>query len=269
MADLSDVENAIVSEVTAALYPQGTSLASSVGATCRIYRGWPSPTALNSDLALGTVNVTVFPAITADELPDPYFDRLYASIASNSLAATVAGQSVTFSGVAVTNQVVGLLVDGVPYSYSINEGDTSESIVANLMVMISADQIATPVGSTLTIPGARALEARIVTNATVSRGLRRQRREIRVSCWCPSAVLRDAVCKTVDLALTSSSFIHLSDETKAHVHYVSTHVYDQSQSALLYRRDLCYKFEYTIISSTVAPVMLFGDLFNNGSDTFV
>jgi hypothetical protein len=269
MADLSDVENAIVSEVTGALYPQGVSQASIVGITCRVYRGWPSTAALNSDLAAGIVNVTVFPATVPDEVRDAYFDRLYVSIPPTSLAATVTGQSVMFSGPVVSGQVVGLLVDGVPYSYGINAGDTNESIAANLAALIGTNRIVTLSSSTLTIPDSRALTARVVTSATVSEVLRRQRREIQVSCWCPSPALRDSVSIAVDLALTASAFINLADETKAHVHYVSTQVYDQSQTALLSRRDLRYMCEYTIISSTAAPVMLFGDLFSNGSGRFV
>jgi hypothetical protein len=224
---------------------------------------------LSSDLAAGIVNVTVFPATTPDEVPDPYFDRLFTNASPTTLMATITGSAVTFSGLVARNQLVGLLIDGVPFSYSISSGDTGESIAANFMVLIGVNRIATLSGSTLTIPGAETLRARVVTNATVLEGLRRQRREIHVSCWCPSSALRDSVPKTVDLALAASPFIDLTDATKAHVRYVSTHVYDQSQNALLYRRDLCYKCEYTVISSTTAPVMLFGDLLNNGTGAFV
>jgi hypothetical protein len=269
MADLSDVENALVVQVTDALYPQGVSQVSIVGTTCRIYRGWPLTASLNSDLAAGIVNVAIFTAPKRDEVPDPYFDRLYTAISPTSLTASVSGQCVTFAGLVAGNQVVGLLVDGVPFSYQVNANDTNESIAANLTVLISAARLATVSGSTVTIPGVRTMIGRAVTNGTVSKGLRRQRREIQVSFWCPSAALRDAVCPTVDIALTSSPFIALTDETMAHVRYVSTQVYDQSQNALLYRRDLCYLCEYTIISGTVAPVMLFGDLFRNGNTSFV
>jgi hypothetical protein len=269
MADLSDVENAIVSEIIGALYPLGIGQVSVTGTTCRVYRGWPSPASLNSDLAAGIVNVTILPGTKPDEVPDPYFDRSYNSIASTSLAATIAGRSITFSGLTAINQIVGVLVDGTPFLYRVNEGDTTESIAANLGVLINADRFAMLSGSTLTIPGAGTMTARIVTNATVTQGLRRQRREIQVNFWSPSPALRDSVSRTVDIALTAASFIGLADQTKAHVHYVSTQIYDQSENALLYRRDLCYKCEYTMISSATAPVMLFGDLFKNGSSAFV
>ena len=269
MADLSDVENAMVGEVINALYPSGTSQPSVVGVTCHVYRGWPSPAALNSDLAAGIVNVTVFPAMEADELPDSYFDRQYAAIPAITLLATVTGQSVTLSGMVADGQIIGLLVDGVPFSYVAQQDDTPDSIAANLMTLISEIRAVNLSGSTLTVPGVITLIARVVMNTTVLQGVRHQRREVHASCWCPSPGLRDSVCSIVDLALATSPFIDLSDGTQAHVRYVSTQVYDQSQSALLYRRDLNYKLEFTVASSTVAPVMLFGDCVRNRSDSFV
>jgi hypothetical protein len=269
MADLSDVENAIVTNVVSALYPNGITQASVVGVICRVYRGWPTPTALNSDLAAGAVNVTIFPATKPDEVPDPYFDAVYASTSPTSLAAAVTGSSVVFSGLVVANQTVGLLVDGVPYLYSTNATDSTESIAAKLSALIQGRRLVVLSDSTIAVPGVASLHSRVVMNASVSQSLRRQRREVLICCWCPSAVLRDSVCKSVDFALAVSSFIGLADNTKAHVRYVATQVYDQSQNALLYRRDVCYKFEYTVINSTSAPVMLFGDLINNGGSSFV
>jgi hypothetical protein len=269
MADLADVENAIVAQVVGALYPNGISQSSVTGATCRVYRGWPSPAALNSDLSAGTVNVTVFPTTVPDEVPDRYFDAVYANISAIALEANVTGQSVTISGLVGSNQIVGLLIDGVPISYNTDINDTTEGIAANIAAAISGNRIAILSGSTITIPDSVSLVARIVTNATISQAMRRQRREIQICCWCPSPLLRDQVSKSVDLVLAASSFIDLADHTKAHVHYISTQVYDLSQNSLLYRRDLCYRFEYTIIDSTIAPVMLFGDLLRNGSSSFV
>lgn len=64
MADLPDVENALVSTIATALYPSGASPGqpSAAGPVCKIYRGWPIPTAtgLDPDLAAGIVNISVF-----------------------------------------------------------------------------------------------------------------------------------------------------------------------------------------------------------------
>jgi hypothetical protein len=158
------------------------------------------------------------------------------------------------------NEIIGLLVDGVPFYYRISLSDTPDSIAANLAAIVSAARPATLSGTTLTIPEAASLKARVVTDATVSRELRRQRRDVQISCWCPTTTLRDLVCNTIDMAMVSASFIALSDGTKARTRYLSTEVYDQSQNALLYRRDLRYSCEYATIARTTVPVMLFGEL---------
>jgi hypothetical protein len=265
MADLSDVENAIVAEVVGALYPNGATLVSAVGVMCRIYRGWPSPAALNADLAAGIVNVTVFPATAVDEVLEAYFGALYTGSAPCSLRLSVVGNQVSISGAVADGQIVGILIDGVLITYPILVSDTTYSIAANLAALIRVGRTATLAGSTFSIPGAIVVIARVMMKGSVSRGLRRQRREILVSCWCPTPLLRDSVVTAVDLALASQVFVQLDDGTRAHVRYISTQVYDQSQNALLYRRDLCYKCEFTLISSEFAPVMLFGDLITNTS----
>ena len=268
MADLSDVENAIVSRITDILYPGGIMEASAVGVTCRIYRGWPAPAALNADLATGVVNVTVFPSATAEEVPDPYFDISYSHVVSAGLTGMVAGDSVTMGGVCGGNQIVGILVDGVPYIQKVMATDTADGVAANLAALIRRDRDVSLSHATFAVPGARSLEARVVTRGLVSRGARRQRHDIVISCWCSGALSRDLVGKMVDAGMMSRSFISLVDETKARLRYVSTHVYDQSQGANLYRRDVCYKCEYTTIHSEAAPVMVFGDIFNNRARSF-
>src|SRR5258706_60516 len=65
MADLSDVEQAIVNTITALVYPTGTGNPSAVlndagsPMPVRLYRGWPIAASLDADLAAGTVNISV------------------------------------------------------------------------------------------------------------------------------------------------------------------------------------------------------------------
>jgi hypothetical protein len=48
--------------------------------------------------------------------------------------------------------------------------------------------------------------------------------------------------------------------------YAGTRVFDQSQDALLYRRDLLYQVEYPTIINASQPAMLFGDLLLNAAN---
>ena len=59
MADQSDVEESLAAIIGSALYPMGSSGASTVGSVVRVYRGWPDPVSLDRDLAAGTVNITI------------------------------------------------------------------------------------------------------------------------------------------------------------------------------------------------------------------
>jgi hypothetical protein len=268
MADLSDIENALVALVVSALYPNGTDKDSAVGATCRIYRGWPVPAALNSDLASGVVNVTVFPAVSRDEVLPRYLDNVATMRQPVGLSVSVSGTTVAFGGQPGANEVAGILIDNIPYVYVLNAGDTASIVAASLAALIAADRPATCAGDTLTAPGASSVTARVVSRAASIQMIRRTRRDIQISAWCPSPLLRDSISTTVDTSLAGLTFIPIDDGTQARLVYLSTQVYDQSQNASLYRRDLVYQCEYTMITSVTSPTMLFGCLVDDGSVSY-
>ena len=107
MADQSDVENALVNLVSVALYPNGTDEASVRGPDCRVYRGWPNSAALDTDLAAGKINITVFPGSGAGRTTTRYAEQWVGTPTQPSLIAVAAGTSVTFSGRADTGQIAG------------------------------------------------------------------------------------------------------------------------------------------------------------------
>jgi hypothetical protein len=90
--------------------------------------------------------------------------------------------------------------------------------------------------------------------------VRRQVQSFRIICWCPTPLLRDAVSSAIDLSLATIRFITLSDGTAARLIFSSSTVFDQSQDAILYRRDLIYSVEYATTLSALQPSMLFGSL---------
>jgi hypothetical protein len=268
MADESDVETELVSLVAAALYPNGAGTQSVPGPDCLIYRGWPNPSALNSDLSAGRINVTVFSihgyaghlrtttryALTWDSQP-----------AQPTLTVAVSGVTVTFGGSADPGQVAGVLVDGQAYAYRIQVGDTPAQVAANLAVMIRANTIVQLSGATLTIPNIGTLQARVVADASAQQEVRRQELNFRVTCWCPSPATRDATAIAIDLSLAQLRFITLQDGSMGRLTYAGTAVFDQSENALLYRRDLIYRVEYPTILNVSQPAMLFGDLLLNAA----
>jgi hypothetical protein len=260
MADQSDVEEALVNVVSAALYPRGTAAPSVPGPNCRIYRGWPNPAALDADLTAGTINVTVFPTSGSTRTTTRYAEQWIGSPAQPTLTAVIDGATVMFGGTAEPGQIAGVLVDAAAHAYRVQIGDTNQSVAANLATMVRTNSVVQLSQGNLTIPGARRLVARVVADAPVKQEVRRQEQGFRVICWCPDPVTRDATASTVDLALSTQRFIPLNDTTSGRLTYAGTTEFDQSQNARLYRRDLNYNVEYATVLSDTLPAMLFGTL---------
>lgn len=260
MADQSDVEAALLALISSAIYPAGPSSGSTVSVDCRIYRGWPNSSALDSDLRAGLANVTVFPTPDSGQVTTRHLPIWQATPAAVTLMASVSGNTVTISGTPSAGQVAGLLVDQRAYAYAVQATDTPASVAANLASQARPAIIVQQSGATITIPGAYSLKARVVAQAQATSQIRRQRHDLRVTCWCPSPNARDAIATAIDQAFALVRFIPLPDGTEAHLTYRGTTVLDQSQDALLYRRDLVYSLEYPTIVTQAQPAMLWGQL---------
>lgn len=261
MADQSDVETALVSTIAGAIYPQ-TNLAPSIfGATCRVYRGWPTSAALNADLAAGVVNVTVFAEAAIHQNTTRYPDA--AEIISNNvptLTIAVNGSTATVAGKVQPGQVAGLLVDNLAAVHRVQTGDTLELIAATLATYLRTHRLALVSGASVTLPDAKAVIARVVSDQTIQRETRRQRQGFRITAWCPTPALRDLVVSTIDQSLSGTRWLPLAEGTVAYLRGMASKVFDQSQSVNLYRRDLVYVAEYATTITTVVPTMIFGDL---------
>jgi hypothetical protein len=163
---------------------------------------------------------------------------------------------------------VGALVDGVPFVYRIADGDTPALIAANLAGLIQRERPVTQSAATVTVPGAYRLIARVVVDANGTYEARRQEKGIRVILWCPSPATRDSIAATIDLAISQVPFLRTDDGAAARIRYRNSATYDQSQNALLYRRDLEYTSEYPTIVSLDLPSMIFGGAGINEHTTF-
>jgi hypothetical protein len=260
MADQSDVENALTQLVSGVIYPQGANAPSILGATCRIYRGWPNAAALNADLAAKRVNITVFPDARQQLNTTRWTTEFMpAAPATPTLSVSVAGNAATFAGSAGPGQLAGLLADNLAVVHRTEAGDTSELVAAILGSYLRTQRAAVLTGATITIPGARQLIGRVVADQTFTEELRRQRQRFRITCWCPDPVSRDTASVAVDTALAAQSFIALPDGTQGRLRFASSAVFDQSQDAQLYRRDLVYSVDYSTTQMSTLPSMIFGD----------
>ncbi len=259
MADLSDVETAIANAVEAIIYPKGTNAPSVLGSVVRVYRGWPNPAALNNDLAAGAVNLTIFPDPKAHRITTRLIDPPAPSApVLPTLTVTVSGQTATFGGIANIGQIAGLLIDNAAFVHRTQSGDTPEGVAATLAAYISTNRIALASGAKVTIPGAGSVIGRVVADQSAQLETRRQVQTLRLTCWCPTPELRDEAASALDRGLSQIAFLPLPDTSSARLRNSGTRVFDQSQNANLYRRDLLLEVEYATTITESLPTMIFG-----------
>jgi hypothetical protein len=160
MADSSDVETALVTQVDAILYPSGHSGAvplSVLGVAARIERGWPNQVDLDADLRAGYVNVSVWGRVNTEKSVARYpLDRTEGPIPPASYTLAAAGQVVTVGGAAPTPysaQNLAVFVNGKPYVYQALAGATASAIAAALQALIVVGVPGTTVaGPAITLP---------------------------------------------------------------------------------------------------------------------
>jgi hypothetical protein len=265
MADISDVEQAIAGAITDVLYPGGASQSSIIGVLCRIYRGWPNGPTLNTDLTAGAVNVTVITDNDSGKTTTRYLPEWRTNVVAPGTVASVIGQKISISGSPEVGDLVGALIDGTSFTYRVQKGDTSDQVASNITQAIQATHFANVQGTTITVHGATSITARTVRDHSSTFESRRQEKDVRVVCWCPSPLVRDSISGAIDYGLGQIHFLPLSDGTSARVVYRNTSSYDQAQNALLYRRDLVYTIEYPTVTIVQQPSMLFGACDINGN----
>lgn len=268
MADISDVEQAVADTVTALLYPAGSSQSSIVGALCRVYRGWPNSATLNADLNTDVVNITIVADNDSGRTTTRYLPQWQTTLSQPGTIASVDGRTLTVSGTPVVGDVVGAIIDGATFAYRIQTDDTAGLVAANLTQLIQVTRIGNLWGTSITIPGAGSMVARVVHDSAASSESRRQEKDLRITCWCPSPSVRDTIAATIDAAIDQLSFILLPDTSQVRIVYRNTVNYDQAQNALLYRRDLIYTVEYATITTVRQPSMLFGASDLNSNITY-
>ena len=265
MADLGDVLDALALSIAAALYPggptdlAGNALASTAGPVVKVMRGTPVAKQMDEDLRLGTVNVTVNerPGIgrTTTRFPMQWQT---ASVDVASLTVAVAGDTLTVSGTATPGQALLIIVDGRPYSYQSQSGDTPESVTEGLAGLILLDRPAIVLVNVLTIPGANLITARGVVQGTAIRPTRQQEAGLLVKVFAPSFGARDAVAGALDASLSLVPRLMLADGTVAMFRYSGTSYDDRPQKALTYIRTLLYQAEYsttqTVIETSIGVV---------------
>lgn len=263
MADASDVEIAIAQVVSAALYPNGTSQPSAIGAVCKVIRGWPVPADLDADLAAQHLVVSVFsPSGTERNTTRFPVDLVQLSVPTPTITATILGQTITFAGTIPIKQNIGVtLGDWSPayltVVYPAMPTDTMTTIAAGLAALLVAQGItATSSGPMLTLPATSIASARVGVFGTVWQELKRQERCWMITLWCPTPAMRDVAAPIIDIALCKAEKLLLSDGSGARMVYERGDSSDERQLLNIYRRDFLYRVEYGTTVITQVPQII-------------
>lgn len=243
MADVSDVYNALVSWISGLLYPNGEQSPSAViynGApvSFRVYAGWPVSKNLNDDLAVGIVNVNVYPLPSERNISTLDKTPWILSQQTPTITTTVSGQTVTLGGTVTAGQSVGISVGGTTYAYLAQATDTLDTIATALGALIPGSTVS---GSSVTVSSVSSLASRIGVPASVVVPVKRQSRQFQIVVWAPSPVLRDQVASFIDSWMGDLYRLPMPDGSAANLKYHNSPVNDLLQKEGAWRRDLFYE----------------------------
>jgi hypothetical protein len=273
MADMSDVERALVATLGAALFPSISyqsgdyqPSAASGSIVTKLYRGWPESANLNADLALGRAHVSIFPEPITRVVSRwfPAGTQQVVTAYVPTITATVSGSVVTLGGTVTAGNVVGIQC-GSPlkaYAYIAKSSDTLATCATALAAKVSG---ATSAGAAITLPTGLYIAARVMVPQTVYTVMRQQQQGLRVSVWAPTPSARDALASLCDNALASlkaatgqfTRFMPVNSYEAAKVDYRSTFTNDMPARDRVWRRDLCYTIEYPTCFIENDPAVLF------------
>lgn len=257
MADLSDVENAVLNMVDAILEPGGVPVLSY---PIKCYRGWPAATNLDDDLRAGISHVSIWEASGYSRKATGYIDGPVDTLGATTIGVSIGGSFgnvITLSGNANASQLAGIKVNGIAYAYACLSTDTPATIAAALAALSAVTP--TISGSALTFPNGTRLDARVGSIGTSMTLPRYMTQGVRVMVFAFSPAARDAICSLIDAQIAQNyRFITLSDGQSCQFCYRNTISDDMPQKEQSWRRDLLYTCDYAASITINAPQMLWG-----------
>lgn len=255
MADISDVENALIAIIDGIIYPNGDAQPSVTAMPAKIYGGWPQPGCVDADMAATppVTNISVYPAAMNRNTTRYLDDWKQVSIQTATLALVSDGQTILVVGTIPTagnphNMVA--YVNGKPYVYQASFVDSLTSIALKLAALIAAGVPGTlSTGPVITLPTSARIDAVRVGVTGVSAMLTRNQEQVfQIGIWAPTPVLRDLFAKTIDTALSQIRRFLLPDNSYCRLIWKNSVQSDKWQKQALFRRDLFYTCEYATIA---------------------
>ncbi len=249
MADQSDVANVLVNLISDALYPNDATHPSVVDGISgiigvKVFQGWPTAANLNKDLPTGIVYVSVYPLPQEKNTTGTGRDWMESSINPATLTTTVSDNTLTIGGTIAANQTIAAIVNGDDVVYVVQPTDTLETIAIGLATLILDTHLNSVSGSTITIPDAYRILAKVGTTGTSICELHSRLKTFQVTVWASCFDRRDPVASIVEPTLAKLNRILLPDNMFANVFFKSSVQNDANQLQGTYRRDIMIDVNY-------------------------
>lgn len=240
MADLTHVQDAIVSLIGQVLYPNGTKQKAAVNAACKMYAGWPDPNTMNADMKASTAHISVFALQMSKSTPQMMAQWQALSIKDPTILLEVDGQVLTLSGSIDTPQNVVVQTRAGFVAYPVQSADTLTSIATAIATAIPG---ASSSGAQVTMPDGD-FTANISTPAVMLREVGRNQQPFQISVWAPTPELRAAIAMLIDPALRVAQRLVMPDGTFAGIWFASQVDDDTKQKQGMYIRHIRFNSEY-------------------------
>lgn len=255
MADISDVEDALVGALATAFYPNGIDAGSVVGFDVFIEGGWPLPTKLEQTLTVkpGTGRA---PGVRISVFPPPGMSRSVPSAmtvysehrdGAPTLSVVEGPEMVTFTGTGseTVRQNVAIIVHGQPYVIAVEASDTATSVATKLAMLLAADVPgASSDGPVLHCPGILDPTARVGVGGTIRGEIGREQQAFGIYVWASSPDHRKHAARVARNALGLSPRLALPDGSNANLTYRSTSDADKFEKTGIFRRDIQFWVEF-------------------------
>jgi hypothetical protein len=262
LADISDVENAIVILVSSVLYPNGTTYPSALpGASpVVIHRGWPLPTDLDRDIPAGKSHVSVFTR-GGEERNTTRYNEDWQEVSRDvaTLTAVVQNNTIAIGGnvnVAVPQFVTIQIGPRFVTSYAPVQGDGIGSVAQALAARIGASFApASETNGVISVQSGASIRAMVGVTGVQEAEIKRQQSMVQITLWCPTPAIRDSLAKLLDPVFAATTFLVTPDQAACRFRYNNTLVSDAVDKEKCYRRDIIYTVEYpTLLSDTAFEI---------------
>ncbi len=254
MSTIRQVEDALGALVQSAVYPAGLNQPSVTTRGIRIVTGWPIKNQLDLDMSANISQVSIYPVKA--ERNTTRFDRRHYEISRTSpvILATVVNSNITITGTIVALNNVMIIVNGVGYAYTVQVGDTLNSIAQSMAALIPNASATTNI---ITVGGLHGtIVARTGGYGNTTYISKTQKKVYWITVWSDNFTDRETISDAIDVKLGDLIRFSLPDGFYSSILYKGSNELDALEKSLIYRRDLIYEIEYnTTINSSAYEIL--------------